>query len=42
MKLPLILLLTIFCSVLAQAAPPTDTLAQMEAAVVGEDAETAQ
>ena len=42
MKLPLILLLTMFCSVLAQAAQPTDTLAQMEAAVVNEDAETAQ
>ena len=42
MKLPLILLLTILCSVLAQAAPPADTLAQMEAAVVNEDAETAQ
>ena len=42
MKLPLALLLTIFCSVLAQAAPPSDTLAQMEAAVVNEDAETAQ
>ena len=42
MKLPLILLLTIFCSVVAQAASPAETLAQMEAAVVNEDAETAQ
>jgi two-component system cell cycle response regulator len=42
MKPSLILLLTTFCSVLAQAAPLTDTLAQMEAAVVNEDAETAQ
>ena len=42
MKFPLILLLTIFCSVLAQAASPAETLAQMEAAVVNEDAETAQ
>ena len=42
MKLPRILLLTIFWSVLAQAVPPTDTLAQLEAAVGNDDAETAQ
>jgi diguanylate cyclase (GGDEF)-like protein len=42
MKPPRILLLTIFCSVLAHAAPHTDTLAQMEAAVANDDVETAQ
>ena len=42
MKLPRILLLTVFGSGLAQAAPPTDTLSQMEAAVENDDSETAQ
>jgi tetratricopeptide (TPR) repeat protein len=42
MKSSLILLLTIFCSVLAHAAPSTDTLAQLEAAVANDDADTAQ
>jgi diguanylate cyclase (GGDEF)-like protein len=42
MKLPLVLVLTIFGSVSAQAASLTDTLAHMEAAVVNEDADLAQ
>lgn len=42
MKRSRILLLTIFGSVLAQAAPPVDTLAQLEAAVANDDPETAQ
>ena len=42
MKLPSILLLTICCSALAQAASPTETLTQAEAAVANDDADTAQ
>src|SRR4051812_44234948 len=42
MKFPRLLLLTVFYSVLARAASPTDTLAQLEAAVVNEDTESAQ
>jgi diguanylate cyclase (GGDEF)-like protein len=42
MKLQLILLLMICCSVPARAAPHTDTLAQMEAAVADDDSDTAQ
>ncbi|HEU4781401.1 MAG TPA: diguanylate cyclase [Steroidobacteraceae bacterium] len=42
MKLPRILLLSVFWPVLSQAATPTDVLAQMEAAVVNEDADAAQ
>ena len=42
MKLPRIFLLSAFWPILSQAATPTDMLAQMEAAVVNEDADAAQ
>ncbi|MEO8064492.1 MAG: GGDEF domain-containing protein [Pseudomonadota bacterium] len=42
MKLTRIVLLSAFWPVLAQAVTPTDMLAQMEAAVANEDADTAQ
>ncbi len=42
MKPPRILLLTALWPILAQAASPTDTLAQLEAAVADGDAKTAQ
>jgi diguanylate cyclase (GGDEF)-like protein len=41
-KLPLIFPLAIFFFGLAQAAPPTDTLAQLEAAIVDENPDAAQ